>query len=149
MGDIAAYLGLFSTSLVAGTFLPFLPGASEMALGGLLATGAGEPLGLIALASTGALLGSTVNYLIGRNVAGLSQQPWFPIRADTLERASDRFQRYGVWTLLLAWIPTFGDAISVVAGLLRTDLRLFLVLVGIAKAFGHLAIAGGVTWMVS
>jgi hypothetical protein len=35
----------------------------------------------------------------------------------------------------------------VVAGLLRADLRLFLLLTAGGKAFGHVAVASGVSWI--
>ena len=52
-GPALPYVGLFVTSLIAGTMLPFLPGSSEMAMAGLLATGVGAPALLIAIAIVG------------------------------------------------------------------------------------------------
>lgn len=146
-GEAAAYIGLFATSLVAGTFLPFLPGSSELALGGLIAADAGPPATLLVIAVMANILGATINYLIGRRVAGLADRSWFPIPRTVLERAAAWFRRHGVWVMALCWLPTLGDAITVVAGLLRTDFRLFLVLASTGKLFGHLAMAGGVTWL--
>jgi membrane protein YqaA with SNARE-associated domain len=50
-----------------------------------------------------------------------------------LEAASGWFNRYGVWVLLLAWVPIIGDPLTVVAGLLRVRFWLFLMLVAVGK----------------
>jgi membrane protein YqaA with SNARE-associated domain len=141
-----AYLGLFFTSLVAGSFLPFMPGSSELTMAGLLATEIGRPAPIIVAAIVGTVLGASANYLIGRHIARFSGSRWFPLSPETLTRAGRWFRRYGVWVLLLCWIPTAGDAMTVVAGLLKADPRVFLVLTAAGKAFGHLAVASGVIW---
>jgi membrane protein YqaA with SNARE-associated domain len=146
MTDLTAYLGLFVTAFVAATIMPFLPGSSEIALGGLLALDTADPALLVAVATVGNVLGAVVNYAIGRYVHGLSDRPWFPVPPQTMARYERAFQRYGVWTLLLSWMPVLGDVITTLAGLLRTDLKQFLVLVTISKACRYLAILGGVSW---
>lgn len=142
------YLALFMTSLVAGTVLPFLPASSEMAMAGLIAAGSGVPVLLVTAAIVGNFTGASLNYLIGRNIARLCGRRWFPISPDVLQRTTEWFRHYGVWLLLMCWLPMAGDAITVVAGLLRADLRLFLLLTAAGKAFGHVAVASGVSWIV-
>jgi membrane protein YqaA with SNARE-associated domain len=61
-----------------------------------------------------------------------------------MERAEAWFWRYGVWTLLLAWLPVVGDALTVIAGLLRVRLSVFLILVGIGKGARYAAVIAGV-----
>jgi membrane protein YqaA with SNARE-associated domain len=139
------YLGLFLTSLIAGTVLPFLPASSELAMAGLLATETGWPTAVIAAAIVGNIIGAATNYFVGVNIASLAGRRWFPLSPSTLLRTSDWFRRYGIWLLLLCWLPTFGDAITVVAGIFRANVRLFLVRTAMAKAFGHLLVASGVT----
>jgi membrane protein YqaA with SNARE-associated domain len=142
------YFGLFVTSLVAGTIIPFLPGSSEMTMAALLATKAGEAVPLIATAIVGNVVGATTNYVVGSNAARFSARPWFPISTIVLQRTTKWFNRYGIWLLLMCWLPTAGDAITLVAGLLRADLRAFLLLTTIGKAFGHIAVASGVNWIL-
>ncbi|WP_407529042.1 YqaA family protein [Methylobacterium oryzisoli] len=149
MDALPAVVGLFVTSFIAGTFLPFLPGSSEMALAGLLAVQAGSVLTLLATAVVANVGGATVNYLVGHRVAGLAENRWIRLPAAALDRATAWFRRYGVWALALCWLPTFGDAITVVAGLLRTDFRLFLILVLAGKLFGHGTVALGTTWLTA
>jgi membrane protein YqaA with SNARE-associated domain len=147
-GAAIPFVGLFWTSLIAGTFLPFLPGSSEMAMAGLLALEAGPAAALVATAIFGNTLGATANYLAGNQIAHVSGHRWFPITSDALKKTTDWFQRYGIWIVLLCFVPTLGDAITVVAGLLRADLRLFLILAAIGKSIGHIAVAGGVGWFI-
>jgi membrane protein YqaA with SNARE-associated domain len=132
------------TSLVAGTLLPFLPASSELAMAGLLATGSGIAFLLVATATLGTVFGATANYYVGRNMVRFSNRSWFPISESKLHRTSEWFQRYGIWLILLCWLPTAGDAITVVAGLLRADLRVFLLFTALGKGFGHVTVAGGV-----
>jgi membrane protein YqaA with SNARE-associated domain len=140
------YVGLSLTSFVAGTVLPFLPGSSEMAMAGLLAMEAGHPVAITAVALSANIAGASTNYFVGWNIARFSGRRWFPISASRLATTSYWFRRYGIWLVLMCWLPTAGDAITVVAGLVRADLRIFLPLTILGKAFGHLAVAGGVAW---
>ena len=48
----------------------------------------------------------------------------------------------------MCWIPTYGDAITVVAGLLRANVIVFIALVAAGKLFGHVVVASGVTWLL-
>jgi membrane protein YqaA with SNARE-associated domain len=137
---------MFTASLIAGTFLPFLPGSSELVLGGFLSAGQGEPWMLVLAATAGNLVGAVINYVIGHFVSDLAGRRWFPVTEAQMQRASDRFNRYGVWILLMTWLPLIGDIITVVAGLLRTNFKIFIVLVTIGKLFRYIAIAVGFDW---
>lgn len=46
-----------------------------------------------------------------------------------------------VWSLLLSWMPLFGDALTVIAGVLREPLWSFLILVTVAKTGRYLVLA--------
>lgn len=144
MTDLATYAWMFSAALIAGTVLPFLPGSSELVLAGFLAAGQGDPWLLVLSATTGNIIGSIINYFIGRYVSGLAGRRWFPATEAQMQRASTAFNRYGVWILLMSWLPAAGDLITTIAGLLRTDFRLFLVLISIGKFFRYFVIAVGV-----
>jgi membrane protein YqaA with SNARE-associated domain len=144
---ILPYVGQFLTSLVAGTILPFLPGSSEIAMAGLLATDTGVPALLVSLAIGGTVIGATANYLVGWNLARLTERGWFPISPIARQRTSEWFRRYGTWLIVMCWLPTAGDVITLVAGLLRADFRAFLILATVGKTFGHVAVASGVSWL--
>jgi membrane protein YqaA with SNARE-associated domain len=130
MAETASLFGLFASAFLSATLLP---GSSEAVLLGLLALRNADPVLLIAIATAGNVLGSVVNYLLGRFLAHFSDRPWFPIKPQSYARAVDWYRRLGVWSLLLAWVPVIGDPLTAVAGALRVDFRLFLLLVTLGK----------------
>lgn len=138
MIDLAVYAGLFLAALMAATILPL---QSEAALVALLVAGAQPAWLLVAVASFGNVLGSVVNWLIGRGIERFRDRPWFPVKPAALDRAQRWYRRYGKWSLLLSWAPVVGDPLTVVAGLAREPLPVFLLLVTIAKLGRYVALA--------
>ncbi|MBK1634940.1 YqaA family protein [Rhodovulum adriaticum] len=131
---------LFAAAFGAATVLPF---QSEVVFVGLQLAGGIVPLWLVAVASLGNVLGAVVNYVMGRWVDHFRDRRWFPVRPGQLARAQGWWNRWGVWTLLLSWAP-FGDAFTVIAGMMRTPAWLFLALVTLAKT-GRYAVLAWVT----
>ena len=141
---ILDYLGLFTVSLIAATVFPF---QSEIALLGMLLADHYPWWHLLLVASAGNILGSVVNWVMGRFLTRFEGRRWFPVKREILLRAERWYQRYGRWSLLLSWMP-FGDALTIVAGLLRERLWVFLALVTIAKTGRYLAVvAAWYGWM--
>jgi len=138
MSELVGYLGLFTSAFLSATLLP---GSSEAALLALLATGTGYPVVLILVATVGNVLGSAVNWIMGRFLAYFQGRRWSPISQRSYDRAVAWYHRFGVWSLLLSWLPIIGDPLTVVAGALRIDIRQFLILVTLAKAARYLFIA--------
>ncbi|MBP2308211.1 YqaA family protein [Azospirillum melinis] len=130
MGDVAAYGSLFLVALVAATIFP---AQSELLLAGLHASGNYHDGLLVLVATTGNVAGSTINWALGRYLMHFQDRRWFPVSRPLVERATGWYQRFGVWSLLLAWVPVIGDPLTLVAGILRVDLRLFLLLVTVGK----------------
>jgi membrane protein YqaA with SNARE-associated domain len=141
MDVLAVYGGLFLVAFAAATILP---AQSEAALAGLLATGSFSPAMLVLVASIGNVLGSAVNWGLGRGVERFRDRPWFPLRPATLNRATTWYRRYGRWSLLLSWMPIVGDPLTVVAGVLREPLWSFVAIVALAKVSRYLVVAGAV-----
>jgi len=134
---LAVYGSLFAASFLAATILPF---SSEAALAAVLLAGR-EPWGLlIAVASLGNILGSAVNWGIGRAAAQAAPGK-LRIDREKLRRAEGWYHKYGRWSLLLSWVPVIGDPLTVVAGFLREPLWIFLIFVSIAKIGRYLAVA--------
>jgi membrane protein YqaA with SNARE-associated domain len=125
------WLTLFTTAALAATVLP---AQSEILLAALLRSGEYPAAALVAVASLGNVLGSVVNWAVGRWCMQFSDRRWFPASPRMIERATGWYRRWGVWSLLLAWTPFLGDPLTLVAGVLRTPLPLFLLLVTIGKA---------------
>lgn len=104
-----------------------------------------QPVVLLLLVATGGnVLGSVVNWLLGRFIEHFRDRPWFPVSEQKLARAEAWYRRFGIWSLLLSWVPVIGDPLTVVAGLLRTPFATFLILVTIAKA-GRYAVLAALT----
>lgn len=144
MGDLAVYAGLFLTAFAAATLLP---AQSETALA-LAVAGGYPPIAVVAVASLGNVLGSVVNWLLGRFVTRFRDRRWFPLRAEDLVRAEAWYRRFGRWSLLLSWVPIIGDPLTVVAGVLREPLPVFLLLVGLAKVGRYAILAAAVQGLV-
>ena len=137
MIDLAVYGGLFMAAFTAATLLP---AQSEILVVGLLLTD--HPLWLVlAVASVGNVLGSVVNWFLGRGLERLRTRRWFPVSPAALARAEGWYHRYGRWSLLLAWAPIIGDPLTVVAGVLRESFWVFLLLVSVAKIGRYLVLA--------
>lgn len=136
--DLAAYGGLFASALVAATLLPM---QSEAVLAGLLVAGR-QPAGLLILAaSLGNVLGSAVNWWLGRCIERYADRRWFPVGPDKLARAQGWYRRWGKWSLLLSWAPVIGDPLTLVAGVMREPFPVFLLLVTLAKVARYLVLA--------
>lgn len=131
------YLSLFALSLIAATLLP---AQSEAALAALVLDG-GSVVGLVAAASLGNVLGSLINWWIGREVVRFQARPWFPVKPTALARAQAWYGRYGRWSLLLSWMPVIGDPLTLAAGVMREPLRVFLPLVAVAKTTRYIVLA--------
>ncbi|MBB3820545.1 membrane protein YqaA with SNARE-associated domain [Xanthomonas arboricola] len=131
------YLSLFALSLIAATLLP---AQSEAALAALLLDG-GSVVGLVAAASLGNVLGSLINWWIGREVVRFQARRWFPVKPAALARAQAWYGRYGRWSLLLSWMPVIGDPLTLAAGVMREPLRVFLPLVAVAKTTRYIVLA--------
>lgn len=133
-----AYLGLFFSAFLAATLVPAY---SEVLFAGLLAAGY-DPFALWAWASVGNTLGSAVNWALGRYLLHFQDRRWFPFKEKGLDMSQRWFQKYGVWSLLLAWLPVGGDALTFIAGVMRIRFSLFLLLTAIGKATRYAILLG-------
>jgi membrane protein YqaA with SNARE-associated domain len=139
MSVAAELVSLFAAAFLAATLLP---GSSEVALAASLKLGAAPAWASIASATMGNTAGSIVNWALGRFGARFRDHPRFPVTPAQFERGRALYARWGVWTLLLSWLPVVGDPLTVAAGLMRTPLLLFIPLVTIGKLARYLLVAG-------
>ncbi|ESW62301.1 MAG: membrane protein [Rhodobacter sp. CACIA14H1] len=140
----SALFGLFLAAFIAATPVPF---QSEIIFGGMLVAEPARFWVILAVASVGNTLGSCVNYALGRGLAGMSIPERFRIPEAAMQRAEAWFRRWGVWSLLLSWMP-LGDVLTVVAGVLRTPVWLFVALVALAKTGRYLVLGLIVTGFI-
>ena len=131
------YLGLFVAAFGAATLLPL---QSEAVLVGLLLSGHYNLWLLLGIATLGNVLGSLVNWLLGRSVERFKERRWFPVSTRQLDKARSHYARWGHWTLLLSWVPIIGDPLTLVAGVMREPFWSFLLLVLLAKAGRYLVL---------
>ncbi|KIN72895.1 YqaA family protein [Sulfitobacter guttiformis] len=133
------YIGLFLSALVAATVLPM---QSEAVLAGLLLGEGHAVTALLVVATLGNVLGSVINWVLGRYLLRFKDRRWFPFTDQQLARAQGWYRRYGRWSLLGSWLPVVGDPLTVVAGLMREPLVPFVVLVTLAKGMRYIVLAG-------
>ena len=138
MDPIQAYISLFLSAFLAATLVPAY---SELVLAGMAAAGY-DLFTLWVWASAGNTLGSAVNWLMGRYLLRFQDRKWFPFKQDKLGYAQRWFQKYGVWSLLLAWLPVGGDALTFIAGIMRVKFAVFIVLTAIGKATRYAILLG-------
>ena len=135
--DLGAYGGLFIAAFLAATILP---AQSEAGLAALILASPASVILLVATASLGNVLGSVVNWYLGRGINRFTGKSWFPAN-EQLSRATSWYSRYGRWSLLLSWVPIIGDPLTVVAGIMREPLLRFLLIVGVAKTGRYIVVA--------
>ena len=137
LAHLGAYGGLFMAAFLAATILP---AQSEAGLSALILASPASVTLLLATASLGNVLGSVVNWYLGRGIYRFTGKQWFPANTQ-LSRATSWYGRYGRWSLLLSWVPVIGDPLTVVAGIMREPLLRFLLIVGIAKTSRYIVVA--------
>jgi membrane protein YqaA with SNARE-associated domain len=132
---------LFISAFAASTILPM---SSEVVLSALALGGATEVWLLLVVATAGNTLGAVVNWALGRYAA--TWRARLPSLDDAkFERACRWFNRWGIWSLLLSWLPIVGDPLTLVAGALRTGFVPFVLLVLVGKAARYLLVVFIVT----
>tara|TARA_B110000881_G_C18324112_1_gene388241 strand:- start:63 stop:479 length:417 start_codon:yes stop_codon:yes gene_type:complete len=132
---MTAYFFLFFISFLAATIFPF---SSELTLINLLNTGSYSSFMLISTASAGNILGSIFNWLLGNYLLKYLNKKWFPFKQKQIDQASNWFKKFGIWSLLFAWVPIIGDPLTFVSGILRINFFIFLILVSIGKILRYL-----------
>jgi len=138
IADAAAYVGLFLAALAAGSILPV---PSEAALVAHILT-SDDPVWIaVAVATVGNVSGSVINWFLGRGIERLHGTRWFPASEASIARAGRWYHKYGRWSLLLSFVPIIGDPLTIVAGVMKEQLKFFLVVVAIAKLGRYVVVA--------
>ena len=142
------YLIVFASAFLAATVLPFYSEVFVVTL--VLAER--DPVLVWTLATLGNTLGAVVNWWLG---LGLEQwretgrgPRWMQVPEREMIRARRWYSRFGIWSLLLAWLPIGGDALTFVAGIMRVRLLPFLVLVALGKGARYGVVVAGALQML-
>jgi membrane protein YqaA with SNARE-associated domain len=117
--------GLFVSAFISSTLLP---GGSEVVLAVLAHQGARDLPLLLAVATTGNILGGMSSWAIGRLL------PARRLDRPAYRRAVERIRRWGSPALLLSWLPIVGDPLCVAGGWLRIHWLMALVMIAAGKA---------------
>ncbi len=119
--------GLFLICFLAATLIPF---SSEIAVIAAIKMGftAGE---VLFWATSGNVLACFFNYFLGyffrvKALSRLQKEGWG-------RKALQFWEKYGIWSLLLNWMPLIGDPLTVAAGIGRLDLRIFFAMVALLR----------------
>lgn len=126
-----ALWGLFAASFFSATLLP---GHSEAALFVYLRFYPEQFWLALALATAGNTLGGMSSYAIGRLIPdrALKKSPAHALRW---------VRRYGLVSLLFAWVPVIGDALPLAAGWLRFNPWLSALLMAVGKSIRYAMVA--------
>jgi len=130
------YLILFFSAFISATLIPL---GSEALLIYDIKEGF-NIIYLLLIATIGNSLGSIVNYFLGL------KGEEFLIRKNLLKeknilKSKKYFDKYGWVCILFSWLPIIGDPLTFIAGVLKFNLKLFILLVVIAKFSRYLFIA--------
>lgn len=146
VADEHQWLLMFFSAFLSSTILP---GNSELVFSTLISAslaqqGTSHALVLLLSATMGNSLGSFTTYLMGR----LFPPPTLAVSSKRIKWALHYSQQYGVWILLLSWLPVIGDLLCGVAGWLRLNPWQSLLLIILGKAARYVLIWWGVVTFV-
>ena len=133
------YWGMLLAAFFAGSFLPF---SSEAVMLGLLAAGLDATM-LVVYGTIGNVLGSLLNYGVGR----MGKLEWIGrylhVSQQSLDRASRFMAGHGAWMGFFAFLPILGSAITITLGLMRANLFISLVSMTLGKIFRYYVLLYG------
>ena len=135
MNSLEAYTSLFISSFLSSTILP---GHSEITLTTFILLDKFSQFLLILFASLGNILGSIVNWYLGFYITKFIKKDWFSFQKKQLDKASSWYLKYGKWSLFLSWVPIIGDPLTIVAGMFRVPLIIFITIVSISKVLRYI-----------
>lgn len=129
------YITLFTVAFLSATLLPL---GSEALL--LYNVSQGYALLLLwLLATVGNTLGSMFNYWLGLKGELYLEKKGY-LSFEKMHKAKRSFSQYGGWILLLSWVPIIGDPLTLVAGVLQYNFKVFTVIVFFAKGLRYAVI---------
>ena len=139
------YVGMLISAFLAGSIFPL---SSEVVMLALLAAGL-DPWQLVIYGTIGNVLGSMLNYGIGM----LGRIDWIEKYLHVNEKELDRAKRFmagrGAWMGFFSFLPVIGEGITIVLGLMRSNVAITVISVIIGKFLRYALIIYGVEIFVS
>ena len=128
------YWGMLLAAFLAGSFFPF---SSEAVMVGLMAAGL-DPWLLMVYGTVGNVMGSVVNYCIGR----MGKTEWFEkylhVSPESMARAERFMKGRGAWMGFFAFVPLLGSAITILLGLMRATPVITFIAITLGKIFRYI-----------
>jgi membrane protein YqaA with SNARE-associated domain len=137
---------LFLSGLLAATLLPF--GSEPVFVAYLLQQPPEGYTRLAALAVLAAGLGNTMGGVLTYAMGRGARYAWLKYKRPTSNhsqqtRAQRWLQRFGPWTLIMAWLPVIGDPLCLAAGAMRLEIWRCTLAMAIGKFARYAVIAVG------
>ena len=133
------YWGMLIAAFLAGSFFPF---SSEAVMIGLMATGL-DPWILMIYGTIGNVLGSIVNYSIGRMGKMEWIEKYLHVKEQDLAKAQKFMRGQGAWMGFFAFLPVLGSAITIALGLMRSNIIITFIAITIGKIFRYIILIYG------
>lgn len=124
----------FTSAFISATLFP---GGSELLFLQQLYQHPSWGIWLFVTVLVGNTLGAMTSYLLGRFIAKKPTHALPPL-----------LEKYGIWALLLSWLPIIGDALPLAAGWLNYSWLLSLLLIAIGKAMRYGFLWIGMVWVI-
>ena len=134
------YWGMLLAAFLAGSFFPF---SSEAVMIGLMATGL-DPWILMVYGTIGNVLGSVVNYGVGRMGKMEWIEKYLHVKKEGLENAQRFMAGRGAWMGFFAFLPVLGSAITIALGLMRSNIMITFIAITLGKIFRYIILIYGV-----
>ena len=133
------YVGMLLAAFLAGSFFPF---SSEAVMVGLMAAGL-DPWQLMVYGTIGNVMGSVLNYCVGRMGRLEWIERYLHVKKDDLDKAERFMKGRGAWMGFFAFLPVLGSAITILLGLMRANVVVTFVSIVLGKIFRYLIIIYG------
>ena len=134
------YVGMLISAFLAGSIFPL---SSEVVMLALLAAGL-DPWQLVIYGTIGNVLGSMLNYGIGM----LGRIDWIEkylhVNKKELDRAKHFMAGRGAWMGFFSFLPVIDEGITIVLGLMRSNVAITVISVIIGKFLRYALIIYGV-----
>lgn len=133
------YWGMLVAAFLAGSFFPF---SSEAVMVALMATGL-DPWLLMLYGTVGNVLGSVLNYGVGRMGRLEWIETYLHVKKADLDKAHRFLAGRGAWMGFFAFLPVLGSAITIALGLMRSNVVITLTAITIGKLFRYIILIYG------
>lgn len=135
--ELSVYLLVFSVSFLAATILPL---GSEGTVAYYILMDY-NVLIIVLIASVGNYLGALTNYYVGYWGEKTILSRYIKPEKKKMKEAKAYFNKYGVPILFFSWVPIVGDALTIFAGVVRSDMKKFTFFVFAGKLARYIVLA--------